>query len=220
MPAHIVRKSVEVENRLEKLGLTREKMLEVAAAMSAAKADCTDNDPPGAPGWSAWRMGTRRLREEMLSIDGWERDESDQISSIVNRKLSLRIAVANTDDGTTVVESIPQNRSRKGAATDRAVQANQGSFMDILDASMKVVPLKPQLVQTSGSLVTWYLCVFCDDDVLRAELSCPTDVVGGYFTDFKERIFIAGDENDDGANVSRRTDEDGDGEFDIPVTRK
>ena len=217
----IVKNPIAVTNRLAELGVTREQLLEVVGAMVGAKADCTDNDPPGAPGWSSWRIGTRRMRE-LLLIEGWERDETNQISSIVNKQRGVRIVVSNTDDGTcsNVNDRFPQNRSKKGAGTDRLIQENQGSFMGTLDETLKVVPLRRDR-RAPGPVITWYLCVYSEGDDARAELSCPIDVDGGFFTGFVEQIYITGFDEDGGTPVRRRTDGDDDGaEFNIPVTRK
>jgi uncharacterized protein YjiS (DUF1127 family) len=54
---------IEVDNRLNDFGIQRDQLIEIVHAMVAAKAECTDNDPPSAPGWSSWRHGTRRARE-------------------------------------------------------------------------------------------------------------------------------------------------------------
>jgi hypothetical protein len=226
MPTKILKRPIEVRNRLGELGLRRDKLIEVVEAMVAAKAECTDNDPPGARGWSAWRMGTRRLREELLTEPGWERDETDQISSVVNKDLGIRIAVSNTDDGTGLDEEgrFPQNRSKKGAATDRVIQMNQGSFMEILDESVreKIVTLKPT-DKKSGPIITWYLCSYCEGDEYRAELSCPNGVDGGFSTGFDERIFII-DSGEGGGVRRRRVGDNGGGagssEFEISVKRK
>jgi hypothetical protein len=220
MATRIWKNPIEVNNRLDQLGLKLPKLLEVVDAMVGAKAECTDNDPPGSRGWSSYRMGTRRLREVTLVEDGWEKDDTDQIASVVNKKLGIRIAVGNTDDGTGIEEDgrFPQNRSKKGAATDRAIQAGQGSFMDILDESLNVVPLNPS-ARPPRAIVTYYLCVYCEGDEFRAELSAPDGVDGGFFTGFVERIFLASPgSGDDG--LRRRRPDDGEPDFDIPVTRK
>jgi hypothetical protein len=223
MSAKIFKNPIDVANRLEQLGVTRDNLFEVVDAMISARADCTTNDPPGAPGWSSWRMGTRRLREVMMTQDDWEKDEIDQISCVQNRNLGIRIAVANTDDATglDLDNCIPQNRSKKGVATDRVVQANQMSFMEVLDASLKVVRLK-LTTRASGPTITWYLCTYCEGDEVRAELSCPAGLDNGFFTEFIERILIIGPEDGDDIPVRRRgvDDDDSGSEFDVPVTRK
>jgi hypothetical protein len=48
LPAIIVAKPVEVENELEKIGLSGGQVLEIVHAMAGARADATENDPPGA----------------------------------------------------------------------------------------------------------------------------------------------------------------------------
>ena len=222
MLGKIIKRPVDVSNRLEKLGLTREDLVDVVEAMVGAKAGCTDNDPPGARGWSSWRMGTRRLREVTLIKDGWEKDETDQISGVLNKTFGIRIAVSNTDDGTGIDDGchFPQNTCQKGAATDRAIHSNE-SFMEALDASLKAIPLRPGQ-RAPGPIVMWYLCVYCEGDEFRAELSCPDGVDSGFFTGFVERIFLIDSEEGGGGVVRRRIDDDGgDGsEFDIPVSRK
>src|SRR6476620_5634131 len=99
-----------------------------------------------------------------------------------------RMAVANTDDATglTSDDAVPQNRSKKGAATDRVVDGNQHSLFRLIDADTKVVPFKPR-ERHSGSYATFYLCVFNEGDEARAEFSCPIEVKNGFFVGFSER---------------------------------
>src|SRR5437763_13241045 len=99
MKAKLLKHPIEIVNRLETMGLKREDLLEVVGSMVAARNSCTENDPPSAPGWKAWCDGTRRLRE-IGTMHGWERDETDHISSMYDRKRGLKIAVCNTDDAT------------------------------------------------------------------------------------------------------------------------
>jgi hypothetical protein len=223
MAAQVWKKPVDVGNRLDKVfKLKKEQLLEVVEAMVRAKADCTPNDPPGSFGWSAYKMGTRRLREITLSEPGWEKDDTDQIPSVVNKELGVRIAVANTDDATglELERRIPQNRAQKGAATDRVVHANQLSFVAALDESLKVVSFKKAAAPPKG-IVTWYLCTYCEGEEFRAEISAPKRVDDGYFDDFYERIILTGEDGGDGGEIARRHGgNDGGPEFEIPVTRK
>lgn len=220
MPTKIWRAPIEVANRLDELDLKLESLIEVVEAMVRAKAECTDNDPIGSPGWSAYRMGTRRLREVTLIKEGWAKDDTDQIASVLNQRLGIRIAVSNTDDATGVDDEgrEPQNRSKKGAATDRAIQSNQLSFIDVLDESLKVVSLDRQR-QKSSSIVTWYVCVYSEGDEYRAELACPIGIEAGFYTGFVERIFLIGKEPGS-SGAARRRGGGNEPEFDIPVTRK
>src|SRR5439155_19589619 len=99
-------------------------------------------------------------------------------------------------------------RTKNVAATDRVVQANQFSFMDVLDASLKVVSLKAT-GEATRPIITWYVCVYNEGDEFRGEFSCPVALDGGFFTNFVERIFIIGPDGGDGggAPVRRRVGE-------------
>jgi hypothetical protein len=223
MPAIVVTKPHEVANELERIGLSSEQVLEIVHAMAGAKADATENDPPGAAGWSAWRMGIRRSREVTVHdvrFPDWERDETGQVSSVVNRKIGVRLLVSNTDDGTGIDadDRFPQNRSKKGAATDRIVQCNQGAF-EFMEQASNVVAF-PKAADDAQGVTSWYVCVYADGEELRAELSCPVGIEGGFFTGFSKRIIILGGDGT-GIDPIKRNKPDGEiVEFDIPVSRK
>lgn len=224
MPVAIISKPIEVANELEKIGLTVEQVLEIVHAMAGAKADTTENDPPGAAGWSAWRMGIRRSREVTIHdkrFPDWKRDETGQVSSVVNHKIGVRLLVSNTDDSTGVEaeDRYPQNRSKKGAATDRIVQTNQGSLFEWLEDSSNVVTF-PAASDSVQGITSWYVCVYAEGEMLKAEVSCPVSIESGFFTGFSKRIIVLGG---DGVGIDpvKRKKPDGDVvEFDIPVVRK
>jgi hypothetical protein len=207
---------IDVTNRLADLGVTRELLLEVVDACVGARNSCTLNDPPGTPGWRSWQQGTRRLRE-LCGLLGMDRDDSDQISCVWDKASNIRIAISNTDDGTGMLERLPMNRSKKGAATNRLVNENYGAFNSLMQQATNVVSMSTD--NPSGA-VLWYLCVYAEGDIVRAELSCPTNCDGGYFADFSERIFIIGPDDQD-EFAKRHQSGGGDGEdFDIQITRK
>jgi len=214
----ILKSFIEVGNRLRDLGSSHDWLIETANAMAAAGAECTDNDPSGARGWRRWQMGTRRIRELHCTSEEWCRDETDQVASIFNHQLGVRIVVCNTDDGTCVEGRAPKNRSKKGAATDRAVDGNQASFWDYGTMDEKVISLRPARAEPE-SLVTWHLCVYHEGEDLRAELSCAIAASGGFFEEYRERIFIFGGEADTVEPLKKPKPENKPN-FDIPVTRK
>jgi hypothetical protein len=211
---------IEVRNRLEQLRVTKEQLLEVVGAAIGARRNCTSFDPRSAPGWSSWREGNRRLRE-ILVPRGWELDEAEGIPSVIHRSQRIKITMCNTDAGTGLKDHRPQQTSKKGTATDEIVSVNQALMGDILDSALiqNITPL-PRMSQP-GYVTCWYLCVYCEDDDVRAELSCPTRCEEGYFKDFHERIFLISDE-DNGSGVKARNKEPdgGDAGFEIPVKRK
>jgi hypothetical protein len=210
----ILRKNpIEVITRLDELGVKRGDLLEVVDRMVSARNGCTMNHPPGSPGWMSWAEGTCRLREIFLGL-GWERNEEFCVSSIWDKKRT-RIAVSNTDYGTGLEQNQPQNRSKKGSGTDHAVALNQVVFTDILEKALNVI----QWPLTSGGIVYWYLCVYAEGDIVRAELSCPSSYENGYFTAFHERILLIGGDGEGGVKVRRNVPDDG-SEFEINVIRK
>lgn len=219
MTSRILIKPIEVRNRLAEIGFTVEELLEVVAAMVAARNSCTENNPASAPGWMAWSEGCRRLREVGIP-KGWRRDETGQIPSIVDEGRGLRLTVCNTDDGTCREGRTPQNRTKKGPATDRIADGNQGWLFDPTEAP-KVSPFARSKRQP-GATAVYYLCVYHEGDDVRAELSCPSEVDAGFFSDFVEQIYLLGDDGGPGdGGVARRDEPPGDGgEFEIPVTRK
>lgn len=221
MPTQFFTKGIEVANRLDELATSLEQLLEILGAIVAARADCTDNDPFGARGWRGWQMGSRRSREVHVGVRGWEKDDTDQVPAIINKRLGIRIVICNTDDGTAITKRKPQNRNKRGSATDRAVGLNQGSFMDKLDETVSVVSIAKRNTK-DGAILTYFFCAYVEGDDIRAELSCPVNVEDGFFDEFVERIFIAGgDYGDDGPARRKTGDGDPDGsEYSIPVKRK
>lgn len=217
MKSSIFARPIEVANKLDTVfGLSQAHLMEVVERMVAARNSCTDNDPPSAPGWKSWCDGTRRLREVARPL-GWDKDEDGHISSVYDKERNIKIAVCNTDDGTGLKDGQPQNRSRKGAATDRAVSGNQLTFDEKLEGTTNVIQMT---AQSSGGLVYWYLCVFCEGETVRAEISCPSFCENGFFKGFQERIILMGADGDGGGVRLRRGDPDDGSEFDIPVIRK
>lgn len=220
MATVLVAKPVEVVNRLEEqFGLRREPLLTVVRKMVEVRRDCTRNDPAGSECWAAYQHGTRLLRD--LAADfGYERDNSDQIEAAINKRLGVKLVVANTDEGTGLENHSPQNRSGKGPATGRVIDRNQLTFINQLAEPGRVARLRQRPSQSGAT--TYYLCVYHEGDEVRAELSCPVEVKGGFFADFVERILLIGRDDTTGAAVTPIGDGDSGeaSEFDIPVARK
>ena len=222
MNATLLADPIEAGNRLAQLGLSKEQLCEGIDAMVGARASCTENDPPATPGFTSWSSGIRRMRE-VLILNGWEKCDDDQIPSVYNRELNVKLVVCNTDDGTGLIDAMPQQRSRKGPGTEKTVSANQGSLGDILTSTLnrkalKIVPFSTP--SASGGAVSWYLCVYDEGDSLRAELSCPSDIENGFFRGFFERILLVGkDDNYKGVRL-RQDDPLDDSGFEVNVSKK
>jgi len=206
----VYKESWDSSRRLKELRLTREGLIEAVKASVAGRGDCTDNDPPAAPGWNSWRYGVRRIREIYRS-EGWDKDDTNQLSTIANHDLQIKVAVCNTDDGTAIDDQIPRNRSRKGVASERATDVNTTPYL--------FREMEEDKARNTADYVTWYLCIYNEDENVRAELSCPSSLEAGYFTDYSERIFIITEGEWKKLDLTGQDDNFGT-EFEIKVSRK
>lgn len=195
----------DVRHRLGQLGLLPEHLLEVLQACQAARGGCTENDPPAAPGWVTWQTGTRRLRELLRPL-GWEKDETDNLSTVVNHETRVRVAVANTDDATGVAHLSPTNSSREGTLSEKAVDDNfqqplpLPEFLEAFRAQVRAAEVT--------SYRTYYFCVYISGDEARDELSYPVGFSNGYFCGWQERIIVVtGADGPRGLNVGMPDDE-------------
>ena len=187
MPSLVRIEPYDVQVALAALDLTFEECMAAFEAMAAAVGGCTDNDPPTAPGWDAWRFGVRRWREIKRS-QGWLKNDAENICTIVHPKAAFRIAVANTDESTGIVSANPRSRSVKGDGSRRAVALNNSpplplpEFIEEFERQLKAA--------AAAQAHIWYFCAYIQGDVRRLELSKPTGIVGGHFSGWDERIIL------------------------------
>jgi hypothetical protein len=226
MKPQFVDNPIQVGNELEALGLCEEGLLRVVEAIRLARNNCTPNDVPAARGLRGWLDGTRTARDYYCP-KGWERNEDEHISSLYHPEKKIKVMVSNTDDATglNLSDRQPQNRSRKGPATDRAVTSNQQQlnlFEDWMEAANIV-----RLDLEEPGVQHWFLLVYHEGDakngdIVRAELSLPAKCEGGYFTTFHKRIVLIGDSapGDDGSGIKIAPDGTDGGDYEINVTRK
>ncbi|HJU15369.1 MAG TPA: hypothetical protein VJ770_02765 [Stellaceae bacterium] len=204
----------DVDRRLGELDLSREELIEVIRACVAAHGGCTDNDPPSAKGWEAWRWGVRRLRE-IYRPAGFDKDETGGLSTTVNRARRYRIAVVNTDDATGLPgDRIPQNRNKKGPASEQATTINQ-QLLPGYDWPRRT----PDGQEPVSDLPTWHLCVYIEGDEVRAELSLLVEFKSGFFTECSERIILIGQDDWQKLDFGDSSGDLGP-EFDVDVRRK
>ncbi|CAJ4098311.1 Uncharacterised protein [Burkholderia pseudomallei] len=222
MAAVVHQKFEEVESRLSQLGLTRDIVIEVVQACVAGYAGCTDNDPPGAPGYSSWRYGVRRSRELLRPL-GWLKDNTGGYATCLNREKKVRLAIMNADDGAGIPDRVPQNRSKKGPNSERAAFNNKQVHQFALpDADDWPVPEGEVLVTDLSEYATWHVCVFIKGDIVQAELSLLGDFDGGYASECLEKIILVapGEWNTPIRDQNGSDDDDDLDAFPIEVTRK
>ena len=211
----------DIRQRLSTLGMDRERLLIAIQAVSDAHSNCTDNDPPAARCWDGWRMGTRRLRE-LYRPHGWEKDDTDTYSVLINHLTKVQVVVVNSTRGTGLIIGSPLNVARKGPKSFQSATDNLQQVLDI-DGFPEELARKLRLMEAK-SYQTWCLCVYVSDDcaTVRAELLQPIQYNRGYIADWEERIILIGDEpGADSIIITPANDDDGlSPAFPIVIQRK
>lgn len=166
-------------------------------------------------------MGTRRLRELLRPL-GWEKDDTDTFSVIVNHDAKIRVVVVNSADGTGRVPGAPLNVAKKGPRSREAALANEQLVFDLGDFRQERA--RRLRMAEAAKYATWGLCVFVDGETVRAELSQTTAFVRGFAVRWEERIILVGDADPPFETVAVMPPDAGDDElspdFPIEVRRK
>lgn len=194
----------------KELGLERDPLLRVVHTCVSHYALVTDNDPPSAYGWVPWRWGTRDLRDWLVpGGGGWVKDEDGNLSSVRNDGRKLRLIVLNTDDATGILDADrgPRNRNKKGILHQRAMR----------DPKAWLPGLPNPFEQPAHDV--WYLCLFIDGEHVRAELSRPLRIEGGFIVEWQERILLVGKGEWDSLEFDGQDGDTGP-DFEINVRRK
>jgi len=206
---HIIRESRDVESALNRIGLTRDIVAEIALSAAAARAESLSVDPSSAPGILSYIHGVRAIRLNLLKR-GWRESRQGNVESTVNDDLGVQICFQNVDIACNDYRK-PNAISGKGTASRRLVAAGQG---DLFEPPVDHLP-----VSFFGSTPTvWIICVSVEGFSVRAEVSCPKNFEGTQFEDFHQRIFVL-DESFEPPIKRESVDEDID-DFDVEITRK
>jgi len=146
----------------------------------------------------------------MFRREGWEKGDEDGIETIVNHGLKKKIAVMNTDFGTSDRDRTAMNRTLKGKATTRVIDLNnQGELFKKHEMGPYEEP----------PYSLWYLCIYDDKGKVRAEISMPIEFSGGYVVKFSERIFILRGDDWEKVTLEQQT-ETAVQDYEINVRRK
>ncbi len=183
----IHQEAADVDRRLAELGLNPAALAVILRRGWLAYASCTKNDPPLFPGFSAWAMTVRALREYLLP-QGWDRVDDNNYSLTVNPIGSMAIVVATGDDATGRPDASPTTKSSKGPSTADAVASNQQQLE---------FPFAPFVVSSAVDTspeerrMTWIFLVHRGHSEVRAELSLPTSMAtDGKPSGWRERILL------------------------------
>ena len=179
-------KAEEVRDRLQRLDLDHETLINIVRRGQYAHAACTSNDPPLYPGFTAWAQMVRASREYLLP-KGWTRSNENNYCLVINPSGEIAIAIATGDEGTGYFSANPTTRSSKGPRTVDVVAANQFQ----LDLPLNCPPIPEPTLHQDGDRLTWILLVHRGAGGVLAELSLPSSINdSGYIDDWRERIML------------------------------
>lgn len=185
MLAVVYQEFAEIDSRLYELGLRQEHLREPVMQGMLLRSDCTDNDPPLFPGYSAWARTVRTLREKLIPLN-WTRNDEGGYSLCVNPGGTLAIAVATGDENTGNPSEMPLTKSPKGPRTQLAIEINQQQgylFDDFPEVGSSELP--------NSDRTTWVLLQHYDQGrkEVRFELSLPMSY-SGKIDGWSERIIF------------------------------
>lgn len=184
----VVSEPIEVDARLQVLGLTTSLLSEAIQRGHLARMSCTANDPIGAAGYAGWSHTVRALRDLLVPL-GWRRNEDEQLPLTINEANTVAIAVSHGDPATGVFgRGEPRTKYPKGPATAAFVEQNAAQLQ--LPLGGNLVQLRPARALTDRT--TWLLLLHPTPEEVRAELSLPAFFSpGGHVLTWAQRIILA-----------------------------
>lgn len=185
LPEKIYSEVWEVDQRLVPFTFTRAELIEVAQKALAERSNTIDLDVANAPGQLAYIHGSRHLR--LLAVSkGYEVNREKNIESSVDVQTGIMVAYQNVDLACSMSHN-PKAISGKKSGSADVIDRAQGSLFtpDQIPNAVNLDAIR-ELNKSR-----WYFCVSFSEDSFSAELSLPVSIVGGNFSGFFERIFIA-----------------------------
>ncbi|MCV2490814.1 hypothetical protein OF117_15770 [Geodermatophilus sp. YIM 151500] len=177
----LYRDEVEVQTRLQSLGLDLLGLRRVVASGAGGWNSTTAFHPSSARGSFLYFETTAALRRLVVPM-GWEHDELDGQARTFNRGLGISIVVQSGDELTGQVGQEPRTRHPKGSATAKKIETN-GQQLALFNVGQQ----EPFI----NSPFTWVLLVAVVDGEVRAELSLPSGMsADSRPCDLVERILI------------------------------
>lgn len=202
----VLKDAVEVGNRLDAFGVTRDELLTVVSAAVGARRSASIMAPASAGGQLAYIRGTEQLRLVFLP-KGWELTRTDNIEAVYHASSGVKIIYQNADRAGDPVAD-PLAASKKGTGSARAVENGQGDLFPetVVEAFREM------------NAASWYLFVHANGDDVRAELSFPKAIEDDQFKGFNERILLV--EKDEWTAMDLSPDVAPMPELEVPVHRK
>lgn len=174
------------EAMLTEIGLPESVYLTALDKGDAAARNCGPDHPPIAAGFY-------RFSEIIVGLAvgsrpfGWTRRDYKNFSTIVSPEGSIAVAVASGDEGTGDLAEEVSTRSRKGVATEEAVDLNFKLPYDERYVAENARIVSPEPPKKTPS-VTYFLLHDRRDGIRYAELSRPMTIEDGRIKTWEPRI--------------------------------
>lgn len=180
----------DVASRLAQLAIGHDghaMLLDVVRQGHHVFISASPNDPPLAPGISAWARMVRALREYLLP-KGWTRCNENNYCVVISPDGSIVIAVATGDEHTGLSGDSPTTKSTKGPSTIEAVATNQ---QQLCLPFISDISSPSRAIDSSKERMTWILLVHRGLGEVRCELSLPMSIGSdGRIDAWQERILL------------------------------
>lgn len=168
---------------LAELRLTREGLCTAVEAAIEAGSTITANHPNNSYGTYKYHEGTAALRDQFVGENGWVRDSNNNIESIYNPDLGIKVVFQNVDLACNPAH-IPQASTPKKAGTQRCIETNS------LFQSSEI----PHLYNPTEKIgtKTYYLMVSANFEEVESELTLVTELTpNGQFKNVAQRVFLS-----------------------------
>lgn len=199
---------------LRQAGLTNDLLTIVLRRGEFERDNCTPFDAPAVPGFRAWGMQVRSLRELLVPTLGWGHDDSDGVSTVITPCGMHAVVPMSGDNGTGMEDCpSPQPKYPRGAAIAFAVERSQLSLFN-----------SPNEPAQAATTTLWFLlsrrvrATATSSDTLYAELSRPKFITeSGAVSAWHERHIIPPIELDGPPSFESRSPE---APIEIPTPRR
>jgi hypothetical protein len=172
----VIKEPSLVAQRLEELGLDVETLHAALKAGMAERNACTENDPPGFSGMTAWAKTVRRLRELLIPRE-WKRTNRRRLAAVLNPEGTVAVGVSTGDERTGLDGAEPQTAYPKGPAWQAAVDANADQLAFTTPGMwVEKEPALEVVDESDLNRATWVLLFCIAARETRCELSMPKDL--------------------------------------------
>lgn len=207
----VLAEEFETAPRLAELEMTTGDLVDIVRVAAGARRNAVAFHPASAPGLFSWLEGTGQMRRVFLAKEGWELSRRDNIESVYNPRLGIKIIFQNAERaGDPIFEPLAANR--KGAASARAVDLGQ----------IEMFPehrIEKERAAAELNATVWILFVEVEGERVRAEFSCPKAISDEQYAGFHERILLVQDGEWDRPDP-HSDDGDPPADYEVTVSRK